>query len=50
MGELVIQVLEPLRTYESPSLRALVSIPPGSDPWLGSVRPKQPTSLPVANV
>mmetsp|Transcript_31908 Transcript_31908/g.92696 ORF Transcript_31908/g.92696 Transcript_31908/m.92696 type:complete len:264 (-) Transcript_31908:397-1188(-) len=50
MGELVIQFLEPLST-QLPSAwrRARVSIDPGSEPWLGSVRPKQPTSRPAAN-
>src|SRR2546426_2733296 len=45
---LVIQSLVPLRTYAPPSRRARVFIPPGSEPWSGSVRPKQPTRAPVA--
>mmetsp|Transcript_18076 Transcript_18076/g.25277 ORF Transcript_18076/g.25277 Transcript_18076/m.25277 type:complete len:249 (+) Transcript_18076:179-925(+) len=49
MGELVIQVLEPFRTHLFPFLTALVSMEPGSDPWLGSVRPKHPISSPVAS-
>ena len=48
MGELVIQFLAPL-TLQLPSCcrRALVSMEPGSDPWFGSVRPKQPTIRPA---
>src|SRR6267378_6788110 len=39
---LVIQSLVPLSTYSLPFLRARVAMEPGSDPWSGSVRPKQP--------
>merc|ERR1719458_1426077 len=51
MGEFVIQFLLPLRihTLASESHLALVSMCPGSDPWFGSVRPKQPISSPLAS-
>src|SRR5512143_212057 len=39
----------PLRTYPSPSLRAVVSIPPGSEPAPGSVRQKEANRNSVAN-
>ncbi|CPL20596.1 Uncharacterised protein [Bordetella pertussis] len=29
---------------------ARVSMPPGSEPWLGSVRPKQPIHSPAASL
>ena len=45
---LVIHILRPSRTQSSPSLRARVRIEPGSEPWSGSVRPKQPIASPVA--
>ena len=32
-----------------PSHAAFVSMPDGSEPWLGSVRPKQPTLTPLAS-
>jgi hypothetical protein len=48
MGELVIQVLVPLRTHPPATRRARARMPPGSDPASGSVRPKQPTSSPLA--
>ena len=46
----MIHVLEP-RSDQEPSLwrRARVSMPPGSEPWFGSVRPKQPTRRPAAS-
>lgn len=50
MGLFVIQVLLPFKMY-TPSLAlylAFVSMPAGSLPWFGSVRPKQPTSSPFA--
>ena len=39
IGELVIQFLLPLRikTLSEGTYLAFVSIPPGSDPWLGSI-------------
>merc|ERR1712032_1233615 len=50
MGEFVIQFLLPLtiQTLASESHRALVSMWPGSDPWFGSVRQKQPINSPEA--
>ena len=45
-------VLVPFRTY-SPvlaSYTALVSIPAGSEPWLGSVKPNAPISSPLAGM
>ena len=42
----VIHILAPLRTKLSPSRTAFVSMLPGSLPWLGSVRPKQPIAEP----
>mmetsp|Transcript_22897 Transcript_22897/g.67365 ORF Transcript_22897/g.67365 Transcript_22897/m.67365 type:complete len:287 (+) Transcript_22897:203-1063(+) len=50
MGELVIHVLPPERTHSRAvaSQTARVPIPAGSEPWSGSVRPKQPTASPVA--
>ena len=48
MDPLVIHILRPSSTQSSPSRRALVRIEPGSEPWSGSVRPKQPIASPVA--
>ena len=45
---LVIHVLAPSSTQSSPSRRALVRIDAGSEPWSGSVRPKQPIASPAA--
>ncbi len=44
------QVLVPLMMYvhELGLYTALVSMPPGLLPWLGSVRPKHPISSPAA--
>ena len=52
MGEFVIQFLLPFNTQTLASLSylALVSMWAGSDPWLGSVRPKQPTISPLASL
>ena len=47
-GALVIQVLVPVRLKPPGTFSARVTIEPGSEPWSGSVRPKQPTSSPVA--
>ncbi len=44
IGELVIHILDPFKTYSFPYNFALVFIDPGSEPWSGSVKPKQPTS------
>ena len=43
-----IQRLAPLMTQSSPSLRAKVCIEEGSEPAVGSVRPKQPMASPAA--
>eukprot|EP01139_Manchomonas_bermudensis_P019373 Amastigsp_a676681_878.p5 type:complete len:106 gc:universal Amastigsp_a676681_878:725-408(-) len=50
-GEFVIQVLAPVIENRLPPSIALafVSIEPGSEPWFGSVSPKQPMSSPVAS-
>jgi hypothetical protein len=48
MDPLVIQRFTPERTQPLPSRRARVSMPPGSEPWSGSVRPKQPIARPAA--
>lgn len=48
IGAKVIHDLLPFSTYESPSLRAVVSIPLGSEPWLGSVNPKLQMVVPLA--
>src|SRR5437867_879015 len=48
MEPLVIQSLVPFRTYAPSWRRARVFIAPGSEPWSGSVSPKQPTRAPVA--
>ena len=45
---LVIHILEPLITQSPPSLRAWVFMLAGSEPPCGSVRPKQPITLPAA--
>ena len=45
---LVIHVFEPSSTQSSPSRRARVRIEAGSEPWSGSVRPKQPIASPAA--
>jgi len=48
MLPLVIHILDPDSSQSEPSRRARVLIPDGSEPWSGSVRPKQPTASPVA--
>jgi len=48
MAPLVIHIFVPERTQPVPLGLALVVIPPGSEPWSGSVRPKQPSASPVA--
>src|SRR5690625_2289871 len=50
IGELVIQVLVPVSTYPPSTFLARVSMLPGSEPWLGSVSPKQPTHSPEASL
>src|SRR4051812_42993344 len=49
IGELEIHVLEPVRLYPPETRFARVCIEPGSEPWLGSVSPKQPIHSPVAS-
>src|SRR5262249_48340807 len=49
IGELLIHVLAPLRVKPPDVLSARVTIEPGSEPWSGSVRPKQPTISPRAS-
>src|SRR5437660_3388874 len=44
----VIHIFSPLITYSLPTFLARVRIPLGFDPKSGSVRPKQPSSSPVA--
>ena len=44
---LVIHILLPLITQTSPSLLQVVAIPPGFEPKLGSVSPKQPILVPA---
>ena len=45
---LVIHILRPSMTQSSPSRLARVAMPDGSEPWSGSVSPKQPIASPVA--
>lgn len=45
---LVIHILRPVSTQSVPSRRARVRMPDGSEPWSGSVRPKQPMVSPAA--
>ena len=45
---LVIHIFVPSSTQSSPSRRARVRIEAGSEPWSGSVRPKQPIASPAA--
>ncbi len=45
---LVIHILRPLRTQSGPSFFAWVRREAGSEPWSGSVRPKQPMVSPAA--
>jgi hypothetical protein len=44
----VIHILPPSRTQSDPSRRARVRMPAGSEPWSGSVSPKQPIASPAA--
>ena len=48
IGEFVIQVFDPCKTYPPFTFCAYVSKLAGSEPWLGSVNPKAPTNSPVA--
>jgi hypothetical protein len=45
---LVIHIFEPLRIQSDPSFFACVFMLAGSEPPCGSVRPKQPMTLPAA--
>ena len=45
---LVIHSLRPVITQPAPSRSAGVSMLPGSEPWFGSVSPKQPRTRPAA--
>ena len=49
-GELVIHILAPLSLKPPATFSARVIIEPGSEPWSGSVSPKQPTIAPVASL
>ena len=49
IGLLVIHILLPVSTYPPSALFARVAIPPGSDPWFGSVNPKHPIDSPRAS-
>src|SRR5512137_1980454 len=44
---LVINILDPLMTHSSPSLTAVVLVPPASEPASGSVNPNPHTLSPV---
>ena len=48
IAPLVIHILVPERTQPVPLGLALVFMLAGSEPWSGSVRPKQPSASPVA--
>src|SRR5215471_3412767 len=48
MEPLVIHIFVPLSTQSEPSRTAWVRIEAGSDPWSGSVSPKQPIASPAA--
>src|SRR3954454_548870 len=50
IGELEIQVLPPVSDGPPDTFFARVCTEPGSEPWLGSVRPKQPIHSPVASL
>src|SRR5687767_15228318 len=50
IGELEIHVFVPVRLYPPGTFFARVCIEPGSEPWLGSVRPKQPIHSPLASL
>src|SRR5207244_5031732 len=49
MGELLIHVFAPVRTNPPLAFSARVTMEPGSEPWSGSVSPKQPTISPRAS-
>src|SRR5690606_4117115 len=48
-GALVIHIFEPVRIQSPPGVRvARLAMDAGSEPWSGSVRPKQPIASPAA--
>ncbi len=49
-GELEIHVFEPVSWKPPGTTLARLAIEPGSEPWFGSVRPKQPIHSPVASL
>ena len=49
IGELEIHIFAPESLKPPSTLFARVTIEPGSEPWFGSVRPKQPIHSPVAS-
>ena len=49
IGELLIHIFEPFSTKPPSTRLARVIMLPGSEPWLGSVRPKQPIHSPLAS-
>jgi hypothetical protein len=46
----VIHILLPVSLKPPSTLRARVTMLPGSEPWFGSVRPKQPIHSPLASL
>jgi len=45
----VVKVFEPLSTHAAPSRRAVVLVPPASEPAVGSVRLQPPILRPLAS-
>src|SRR5215475_4843005 len=50
IGALVIHILAPVSRNPPWTFSARVTIEPGSEPWSGSVSPKQPTISPLASL
>ena len=50
MSALPIHILPPPSRHPVPSRRATVVMPPGFEPWAGSVNPKHPSFSPVRMV
>ena len=50
VGALLIHILLPVRRKPPGAAVARVFIEPGSEPWSGSVRPKQPRNSPEASL
>ena len=50
MEAFVIHIFVPFKTQPSDVFFAVVIIPPGFDPWSGSVSPKHPIFSPVASL